>query len=130
MGKQFELTFTPGTKYGIGLVGTQADGYLRFAIDGENLNVIASDLVPVVPHLTESIVLGAGQRYDVIVEVDQPIENYWLRSIFQTCKVILNSAWNDIRGIVRYVDVANITTDPTSTRLDIPYSFMIRLSRA
>ncbi len=121
-GKRFELTFTPGTKYRIGLVATQADGYLRFSIDAHSLTVRANDLVPVVPYVTDSIVLDAGQRYDVIVEADQPAENYWLRSIVQPCNVIFNSAWNDIRGIVRYVGVTNTTADPTSTQSDIPYS--------
>jgi hypothetical protein len=114
-GKRFELTFEKGKKYRIGLVGTQGDGYLRFGIDGHKLTVIANDLVPVVPYVTDSVVLGGGQRYDVIIEADQAVGNYWLRSIVQDCNVIVNSAWNDIRGIVRYEGVADSTADPTTT---------------
>lgn len=74
-GKRFELTFTPGKKYRIGLVGTQADGHLRFAIDSHKLTVIANDLVPVVPYVVNSLTIG-GQRYDIIIEADQAIGNY------------------------------------------------------
>jgi hypothetical protein len=115
-GKRFELTFKKGTKYRIGLVGTQADGFMRFAIDGHSLTVIANDLVPVVPYATDNILVGAGQRYDIIVEADQTVGNYWLRAVVQGCNVILNSAWDDIRGIVRYEGVTDITSDPTTTK--------------
>jgi FtsP/CotA-like multicopper oxidase with cupredoxin domain len=114
------MTFTPGKKYRIGLVGTQADGFLRSTIDGHNLTVIANDLVPVVPYTTDSIVLGGGQRYDVIIEANQGVDNYWMRSVMQDCNIIFNANWDNIRGVVRYEGVADDTADPTSTQYDIP----------
>jgi FtsP/CotA-like multicopper oxidase with cupredoxin domain len=84
-------------------------------MDGHKLTVIANDLVPVVPYVTDSIVLGAGQRYDVIIEANQTVGNYWLRAVVQGCNIILNSAWDDIRGIVRYEGVADSVGDPTTT---------------
>ncbi|KAF8860413.1 laccase precursor [Acephala macrosclerotiorum] len=120
-GERFELSFTPGKKYRIGLVGAQADGFLRFAIDGHNLTVIANDLVPVVPYLTESVVLGGGQRYDIIVEASQAVDNYWMRSVVEGCNIIINSNWDNIRGIVRYEGVADSTANPT-TESSIPNS--------
>lgn len=117
-GQRFELTFTPGKKYRLGLVGTQADGFFRFAIDGHNLTVISNDLVPVVPYVTNSVVLGGGQRYDVIVEAlpaDEAIESYWMRSMLQSCNIILNSNGDNIKGIVRYEGVGDSKLDPTTT---------------
>jgi len=114
------MTFSPGKKYRIGLVGAQADGYLRFTIDSHNFTVIANDLVPVVPYVTDSLVLGGGQRYDIIVEADQVVGNYWMRSIVETCNIILNSNYNGIRGIVRYEGVADTTSDPTTIQATIP----------
>jgi FtsP/CotA-like multicopper oxidase with cupredoxin domain len=114
-GKRFELTFSPGVKYRIGLVGAQADGFLRFTMDNHNFTVISNDLVPVVPYVTDSIVLGGGQRYDIIIEANQAVDNYWMRSIVETCNIILNSNYDGIRGIVRYEGVADTTVDPTTT---------------
>ncbi|CZR69308.1 related to Laccase-2 [Phialocephala subalpina] len=113
-GKRFELSFTPGKKYRIGLVGAQTDGFLRFAIDGHNLTVIANDLVPVVPYITDSVVLGGGQRYDIIVEASQAVDNYWMRSVVGGCNLIINTNWDNIRGIVRYEGVVDFTADPTT----------------
>jgi FtsP/CotA-like multicopper oxidase with cupredoxin domain len=119
-GKRFEMTFTPGKKYRIGLVGTQADGYLRFTIDNHNFTVISTDLVPIVPYVTNSLVLGGGQRYDIIVEANQIVGNYWMRSVVESCNIILNSNANGIRGIVRYDGVADTASDPTTTQWSIP----------
>lgn len=117
-GKRFELTFTPGKKYRIGLVGTQADGFFRFAIDGHNLTVISNDLVPVIPYVTDSVVLGGGQRYDIVVEAlpaNEAVGSYWMRSILESCNIILNSNGNNIKGIVRYEGVGDSTAEPTTT---------------
>lgn len=119
-GKRFQMTFAPGKKYRIGLVGTQADGYLRFTIDNHKLTVIANDLVPIVPYVTDSLVLGGGQRYDIIVEANQKVDNYWMRSIVEGCNIILNSNANNIRGIVRYEGVTDTLSDPTTTQSSIP----------
>jgi FtsP/CotA-like multicopper oxidase with cupredoxin domain len=119
-GKRFEMTFTPGKKYRIGLVGTQADGFLRFTIDNHKLTVIANDLVPIVPYVTDSILLGSGQRYDIIVEANQIVGNYWMRSIVELCNIVLNSNAYNIRGIVRYAGVSDTESDPTSTQSQIP----------
>jgi FtsP/CotA-like multicopper oxidase with cupredoxin domain len=93
---------------------------LRFTIDNHKLTVIANDLVPIVPYLTDSLVLGGGQRYDIIVEANQIVGNYWMRSIVEGCNVILNSNANNIRGIVRYEGVADTAKDPTTIQSRIP----------
>ena len=45
----------------------------QFSIDGHNFTVIANDLVPLVPYQTDSIVIGEGQRYDIIVEANAEV---------------------------------------------------------
>ena len=40
--------------------------------------MIATDLVPVTPIVKNSLFLGVGQRYDVIIDASQPVDNYWL----------------------------------------------------
>ena len=117
-GTRFETTFTPGTKYRIRLVNTATDGYIRFAIDGHSFQVIANDLVPIVPYTTDNLLMGIGQRYDIVVEANQAVSNYWLRAIWQTtCSQ--NDNANNILGIVRYKG-ADTTTTPTTTSGTFP----------
>lgn len=52
--------------------------------DAHNLTVIAADFVPIKPYTTPYLNIAIGQRYDVIVETDQPIGSYYVRAVIQT----------------------------------------------
>ncbi|PGH13136.1 hypothetical protein AJ79_03843 [Helicocarpus griseus UAMH5409] len=101
-GKKAETTFVPGKKHRIRVIDSQVDGWMRFSVDGHKLTVIAADFVPLVPYEAESILLAPGQRYDVIVEANQPVGNYWMRAIYMTACNGLKIDNNDITAIVRY----------------------------
>jgi hypothetical protein len=105
-GERFKMAVQPGKKYRIGLVGTQADGFIRFSIDGHKLTVIAADFTPIVPYTTDSVLLGGGQRYDIIVTANQTPGNFWIRSTIQSCNVQLNLNGNNIKGQLTYEGVA------------------------
>jgi Multicopper oxidase len=54
-----------------------------------------------------------GQRYDIVVEADQPVDNYWLRLVATTgCSNVANTT--DLSAILRY-EGADTSVDPTST---------------
>ncbi|KAG2130446.1 laccase [Suillus bovinus] len=70
-----------GKRYRFRLVQISCDANVLFSIDGHNLTVIEAD-----GQLTESLVVDqlqifAGQRYSVVLVADQPVNNYWVRSI-------------------------------------------------
>ncbi|KAK8071153.1 hypothetical protein PG997_011356 [Apiospora hydei] len=112
---RYEVSFEKGLKYRFRVIGAQTDGYMKFAIDDHKLTVIAADLVPIRPYQADSIILASGQRYDVIVEADQPIGNYWLRAIYQTaCNNNDNDNKDNILGIVRYAG-ADTESELTTT---------------
>jgi hypothetical protein len=111
-GKKFETVFVPGKKYRMRLINVAVEGHFQFSIDGHNLTVIANDLVPIVPFQTNSIVIGEGQRYDLIVEANAEPGDYWLRSGWQTACASNQNA-NNITGIVRYD--SSSTADPVTT---------------
>ena len=52
----------------------------RFAIDGHKLSVIATDGALTRPQGVDSLLIDIGERYDVIVNADQPAANYWIRA--------------------------------------------------
>lgn len=111
-GYRFNTTLTEGTSYRIRLVNAAVDTHWKFSIDNHTLEVIANDLVPIVPYNTTVLSIGMGQRYDVIVHTSgmtDIAENFWMRAIPQAaCSDNDNS--DNIRGIISYGTVSTPTT--------------------
>lgn len=97
----FNLTFskTPlsdssngGKRYLLRLINTSFDTTFVFTIDNHWLEVISTDFVPITPYRTHYILIGIGQRYNVIVEASPDMgkdergnkkpapENFWIRT--------------------------------------------------
>jgi FtsP/CotA-like multicopper oxidase with cupredoxin domain len=54
----------------------------RFRIDGHPLTVIATDGMPVRPVTVDDLLLGVGERYDVLLKADQD-GAFWIRAVTQ-----------------------------------------------
>ncbi|KAK5110179.1 hypothetical protein LTR62_006175 [Meristemomyces frigidus] len=59
--------FESGKKHRLRLINHAAEALVFFSIDGYEMTVIANDFVSVVPHQTDLVQTGVGQRTDVIV---------------------------------------------------------------
>lgn len=101
-GKKFELLFEAGKKYLLRVLNVATEDWVQFSIDNHTLTVIANDFVPIVPYQTNSVLIGMGQRYDVIVEANAPPGDYWLRSNFEQYCMPNIAGPNNITAIVRY----------------------------
>ena len=64
-----EFAVTPGEAVRLRLVNAASDTPFRVALGGSPLTVIASDGFPVEPVTVDTILLGMGERYDVVVTV-------------------------------------------------------------
>ncbi|KAF5863352.1 hypothetical protein ETB97_010232 [Aspergillus alliaceus] len=114
VGKRFQAEFVPGKRYRIRLVNAAMNAHFKFSIDNHNLTVIASDFVPIVPFMTNNVAIGMGQRYDIVVEANQPVDNYWIRSVPQSaCSNIPTG--DNIKGILHYHG-ANGTAEPSTNK--------------
>lgn len=60
-GSRFQTTFVSGKKYLIRLVNSAIDTHFKFMIDGHNMTVIATDLVPIKPYSTQVLNIGVGE---------------------------------------------------------------------
>lgn len=58
-----------GTRVRLRLINGSAQTFFRFTITGHTLEVVAADGRPVKPVVVDDLVLGMGERYDVIVTV-------------------------------------------------------------
>lgn len=109
-------------RYLLRLINTSFDTTFIFSIDNHWLQVISSDFVPIEPYFNTSLLIGIGQRYNVIVEArpdagpENPIPadgNFWIRTwTADGCEVDTGTANYERNGIVRY-DPAS-SSDPTS----------------
>ncbi|KAF2267368.1 laccase-1 [Lojkania enalia] len=111
-GSRYEANFESGKKYRIRLINGAIDTYFKFSIDNHNFTVIANDFVPIVPFTTNVLDITMGQRYDIIVEANQAVGDYWMRAIPQlSCSN--NDNADGIRAIIRYD--SSSTTEPTTS---------------
>ncbi len=115
-------------KYLMRIINTSFDTTFRFSIDNHMLQVVSADFVPIQPYQSKSILIGIGQRYNVIVEATpqrtddtgklDPNGNYWIRTEIAPCFFSNQngSAGYEKTGILRYN--SSSTAYPTSEAWD------------
>ncbi|KAK4554600.1 laccase, multicopper oxidase, benzenediol:oxygen oxidorectuctase [Recurvomyces mirabilis] len=114
-GGKYALTpLTQGKKHRVRLMNTAVDNHFVVSLDGHQMQVIASDFVPVEPFLVDTLFIGIGQRYDVIITADQSPGAYWFRADIQD-KAGCGSNFNNgnIRSVFAYA--GHETENPIST---------------
>jgi len=120
--KTYELHFEQHSyehpkKYLLRIINTSFDTTFVFSIDNHWLQIVSADFVPIVPYFNTSLLIGIGQRYNVIVEARpeagpvNPIpedNNFWIRTwVPAVCSVDTGDPGYEKNGILRY--------DPEST---------------
>jgi hypothetical protein len=112
-------------RYLLRIINTSFETQFVFSIDNHNLTVVTADFVPIQPYSTHAILVGIGQRYNLIVEAN-PIgpdndgrKDFWIRTGIAKC--FLHYTQNqqyyiegyNVTGILTYRDGAPET--PSST---------------
>ena len=120
----FTKVFEHGRRYLIRLINSSTATVFIFSIDKHVLQVISNDLVAIEPYYTDSVLVGIGQRYEVIVEAKPsndliPIEdkNYWIRTVTaEDCGTLEQP--NPEIGIIRYAQFSNKTPTTRQYKFD------------
>ena len=115
----------PNKKYLLRVINTSFTRTFVFSIDNHLLRIASADFVPIYSYYNTSVLVGVGQRYDVIVEANPlayndttPLptdENYWIRTYIIACGGNLtNSHGYERNGILRYnnLSVARPSSQP------------------
>lgn len=89
------------------------DPNYTFQIDGHTFTVIEVDGVNTQPYVVDKIQIYAGQRYSFVLEANQTVGNYWIRSNPNLGTTGFAGGLNS--AILRYSG-ANVTADPTTTQ--------------
>ena len=111
-GERWSMDVVAGQKYRLRVLNAAIASTFKFYVDSHSFTVIQADFVPITPYETTILNINPGQRYDVILEANQAVDNYWMRSDNQAiCNNVTNG--EDIKAIVHYVGAP--AADPTST---------------
>ncbi|KAI9686327.1 MAG: hypothetical protein M1822_003672 [Bathelium mastoideum] len=117
-----QKVFVKGKRYLLRLVNSSAAAMFIFSIDEHELEVIATDLVPIHPYKTASLFIGIGQRYQVVVTATPKNPsadgNYWMRTRVATgCGSVEQD--DEETGIIRYNNASTAlpTTVPNDGRI-------------
>jgi iron transport multicopper oxidase len=93
--------------YHFRLISAGSQFTYTFSIDNHNLTIVAIEGTYVQPYTVQRLVIEIGQRYDILVEMNQQPANYWVRAV--TSRV-----FKEFNAILQYSTVLN-TTEPNST---------------
>ena len=110
-------------KYLIRVINTSFLTTFMLSIDNHRMQIVSADFVPIQPYTSDSVLVGIGQRYNIIVEANpiqyndsSPIQddgNYWIRTwIPPNCGMKSGTEGYEKAGILRYD--SSSTTAPTS----------------
>lgn len=81
-GEYANVTLTPGKRHRLRLINTSVEAHFQLSLVNHNMTIITADTVPVQPRTVDSLFIGVGQRYDVIIDANQTPGNYWFNVTF------------------------------------------------
>lgn len=116
-GRYNTISVTKGKTYRLRLINMSVDTFFVFSMDGHEFQIITSDLVPIHPYNATSILLGIGQRYDIVFTADQPESNYWMRLDIADCSFnTLKTDSSIVLGAILNYDTISKTDLPVTTK--------------
>ena len=114
------FTVTKGKSYRFRLIGAQGLYAYKFSIDGHRLTVVGTDGYWTKPVMNvDFIIIHTGERYDFILDANQPLKNYWMRAETLEINTKGSSPYQSLghvaEGILQYVESETDTTEIPST---------------
>ncbi|EJF58089.1 laccase B [Dichomitus squalens LYAD-421 SS1] len=105
-----------GKRYRFRLVNIACDPNYNFTIDNHSFTVIEADGENTQPQEADSLVIFSAQRYSIVVDANQAIDNYWIRAIPDVYHTGGNTTVNGINSaILRYKGAPKREPNTTQT---------------
>ncbi|KAJ6545172.1 laccase 1 [Mycena capillaripes] len=104
------ISVTQNKRYRFRLVSLSCDPNFIFSVDSHSMTIIEVDSVNHNPLTVDSIQIFAGQRYSFVLTANQPINNYWIRTVANGGTAGFDNGINS--AILRYVGAP--TEDPAT----------------
>ncbi|KAK4162393.1 putative laccase precursor [Cladorrhinum sp. PSN259] len=78
-----KMTLTAGKKHLLRLINGSVQVSFTVTLVGHSFTIVATDMVPITPIAgVTSLYVGIGQRYDIIIDANQAVGNYWFNTSF------------------------------------------------
>ncbi|KAF7318698.1 Laccase A [Mycena chlorophos] len=111
------ISVTKGQRYRLRLISMSCDPNFIFSIDSHTFTVIEADGVNTQPLPVDAVQIYAAQRYSLVLNANQTIDNYWIRTVANGGTAGFDNGINS--AILRYVGAPAVDpaviTPPTST---------------
>ncbi|KAH6646044.1 multicopper oxidase [Truncatella angustata] len=119
LGQYSIVTLTPGAKHRLRLINPSIEHNFQVSLVGHEFTIIATDFVPVEPVVAGDVFLGVGQRYDVIIEATEAVDNYWFNVTLSSTGLCGASDNVAPAAVFRYDGAADaLPTDPGTAPAD------------
>ncbi|KAJ7131857.1 laccase [Mycena crocata] len=105
------ISVTKNKRYRMRLISMSCDPAFTFSIDGHTMTIIEADSVNTQPLTVDSIQIFAGQRYSFVLNANQDVGNYWIRTVANGGTAGFDNGINS--AILRYSGAT--VADPTTT---------------
>ena len=109
--------------YRFRLVSAGSQFTYTFSIDNHTLTIVAMDGVYVTKREVDAIYVDIGQRYDVLVEMNQKTDIYWIRSYTSNSR--FDKLVNEFNAVLQYEGASSFNY-PTSKHIDPPNDRIIK----
>jgi FtsP/CotA-like multicopper oxidase with cupredoxin domain len=76
-GKYATVTLKPKSVHRLRIINPSSDNNFQISMVGHNFTVIETDFVPVKPLVVDNLFVAIGQRYDILINASEAIDNYW-----------------------------------------------------
>jgi FtsP/CotA-like multicopper oxidase with cupredoxin domain len=83
-GSYQKVTLTAGKRHLLRLINGSVQNSYTVTLVGHSFTIVATDMVPIQPVTVTSLYVGVGQRYDVIINANQAVNNYWFNTTFSS----------------------------------------------
>ncbi|KAK6068603.1 multicopper oxidase [Seiridium cupressi] len=119
LGEYSVVTLTPGAKHRLRLINPSIEHNYQVSLVGHEFTIISTDLVPVEPVVASDVFLGVGQRYDIIIDASEAVDNYWFNVTLSGTGLCGTSNNPAPAAIFRYDGAADaLPTDPGTEPAD------------
>ena len=71
-----QITIQQGKTYRLRFIGATSLSYFQVSIQGHSMKIIEADGIYVEPYEVASLEINSGERYSVLLDANQPINNY------------------------------------------------------
>jgi FtsP/CotA-like multicopper oxidase with cupredoxin domain len=112
----FSLCVRRGERLRLRVINAAADTLFAFSVDDHPLTLVATDGQAVAPARTEAVLLGMGERADVLLEADRP-------GAYRMLALPLGKTGRAI-ATLRYLDAPRSSVPPAAAPVKLPASMV------